>query len=211
MTNLLPLPNTLRGHYAGFVSRALALIIDLLIVLTAQFVTVLVIRLLLNFFGMEELAAAVFEPTSGQPISLLATVLRLVISFISGALFLAIYLIFFWTLIDQSLGQILMGLRVVRTNGSSMTLVPAIKRMLGYYLSFFSLGLGFFWVLIDDRRQGWHDKLADTVVVYNWNARIGRRMRDWLAGRETKIIDQPGTDALENPAIVQPEIERGEG
>jgi uncharacterized RDD family membrane protein YckC len=33
------------------------------------------------------------------------------------------------------------------------------------------LFLGFFWILIDDRRQGWHDKIAGTCVVYTWHAR----------------------------------------
>lgn len=207
MTNSPLAPNTLRGHYAGFVSRTIALVLDLLLVVVTQFLILLVTRLVLDFFGLNELAAAIFEPTSNETPSLLVSILRVVFSFISGAFLLAIYLVFFWTLIDQSLGQVLIGLRVVRTNGHSMTLVPAIKRMLGYYVSFFSLGLGFLWVLIDDRRQGWHDKLADTVVVYSWNARIGRRMRDWLAGREIKVVDQPATDVLESSELSDSSIE----
>jgi uncharacterized RDD family membrane protein YckC len=31
--------------------------------------------------------------------------------------------------------------------------------------------LGFLWILIDNRRQGWHDKMAGTCVIYNWPAR----------------------------------------
>lgn len=211
MTKPTSIPSTLRGHYAGFVSRAIALVLDLMLVITFQFIFVLVVSLLLNFFGLDELASAIFEPNSGEASSPLVTVLRLVLSFITGSIFLAVYLIFFWTLIDQSLGQILMGLRVVRTNGNSLTLVPSIKRMLGYYLSFFALGLGFLWVLIDDRRQGWHDKIADTVVVYNWDARIGRRMREWLAGRETKVIEQPKADALGSADNTYPAAERSGG
>jgi len=30
-----------------------------------------------------------------------------------------------------------------------------------------ALGLGFFWIGIDRRKQGFHDKLANTVVVYD--------------------------------------------
>lgn len=40
-----------------------------------------------------------------------------------------------------------------------------ILRYLGYYLSALPLGLGFLWVAIDSRKQGWHDKLAGTVVI----------------------------------------------
>jgi uncharacterized RDD family membrane protein YckC len=45
-----------------------------------------------------------------------------------------------------------------------------ILRYLGYSLSAISLFLGFFWILIDDRRQGWHDKIAGTLVIYTWEA-----------------------------------------
>lgn len=59
-----------------------------------------------------------------------------------------------------------------------------MRRVLGYYISFLALFLGFLWVLVDDRRQGWHDKIADTIVVYDWEARLGKRMREWLARRQ---------------------------
>ena len=40
-----------------------------------------------------------------------------------------------------------------------------IGRYLAYYLSMLPFFLGFIWVAIDERKQGWHDKLARTVVV----------------------------------------------
>jgi uncharacterized RDD family membrane protein YckC len=40
-----------------------------------------------------------------------------------------------------------------------------IGRYLCYYLSSLLLGLGFIWVAFDSRKQGWHDKLAGTLVV----------------------------------------------
>ena len=40
-----------------------------------------------------------------------------------------------------------------------------IGRYFGYYLSMLGLGLGFVWIAFDERKQGWHDKLAGTVVV----------------------------------------------
>jgi uncharacterized RDD family membrane protein YckC len=203
VTQTFSIPPTLRGHYAGFVSRAIALIIDLLLIVITQILILLVTRLLLNFFGLDELASAIFEPNPDVQSSLLVTVLRWIFAVIGSTLLLAVYLTFFWTLIDQSIGQALMGLRVVRTDGKSMTLGASIRRVIGYYPSFIVLGLGFLWVLIDDRRQGWHDKLADTVVIYDWDARIGRRMRDWINKREawttTEEIDaEIGTsDAIE--------------
>jgi len=33
-------------------------------------------------------------------------------------------------------------------------------------VSFWTLGLGFLAMLVDDRRQAWHDKIARTCVIY---------------------------------------------
>ena len=40
-----------------------------------------------------------------------------------------------------------------------------LLRYLGYYISLIPFGLGFLWVGIDPRKQGWHDKIASTVVI----------------------------------------------
>ena len=57
-------------------------------------------------------------------------------------------------------------LRVVDAKtGQALTTPQAIGRYLGYYVSAFALMLGFIWVGIDKRKQGFHDKLAGTVVI----------------------------------------------
>ena len=43
--------------------------------------------------------------------------------------------------------------------------LQAIGRYLGYYVSIFGLMIGFAWVAFDPRKQGWHDKLARTLVI----------------------------------------------
>lgn len=40
-----------------------------------------------------------------------------------------------------------------------------IVRYLGYYIAMLPLFLGIFWVGIDKRKQGWHDKIAGTLVI----------------------------------------------
>jgi uncharacterized RDD family membrane protein YckC len=45
-----------------------------------------------------------------------------------------------------------------------MTLGIAFLRWAAYHLSSILL-LGFLWVAVDRRKQGWHDKIAGTVVV----------------------------------------------
>ena len=184
MTQIIPLPPSLRGHYAGFVTRSIAFAIDLLLIVVTQLVTLVFIRLILDFFGLDQLAQAIFEPDASASSSPFILLLRWGVTLFSSSILFAIYAITLWLVADKTLGQALMGLRVVRTNGYPVTFRPALRRFLGYYLSFFTLGIGFLWVLVDDRRQGWHDKIADTVVVYDWDARLGRRLREWLADQQ---------------------------
>lgn len=201
MSQSIQIPPSLRGHYAGFVTRFIAFAIDLLIVVIAQVIIMLFVRVVLNFFGLNELARALFDPAEAPSSSVFIQVLRWVIAVLGSAVVFAIYVITFWLLVDKTLGQALLGLRVLRSNGRPITLVPAIKRLLGYYLSFFALGIGFLWILLDDRRQGWHDKLADTVVVYDWDARLGKRLREWLARQQESRRAQAAalTDSTEPP------------
>jgi uncharacterized RDD family membrane protein YckC len=181
VTQLSTPPTSLRGFYAGFVTRAIAFAIDMVLVAATQITILFLTRLLMDFFGLDQLAQAIFEPTEGTNVSFFITITRWAIAFIGSGFLLAIYSISMWLLVDKTLGQALLGLRVLRTDGRPLTLGPAVRRILGYYVSFLALFIGFLWVLVDDRRQGWHDKIADTVVIYDWEARLGKRVRDWMA------------------------------
>ena len=46
-----------------------------------------------------------------------------------------------------------------------MSVGQSIGRYLAYFLSTLPFGLGLLWVAWDPKKQGWHDKLAGTVVV----------------------------------------------
>ena len=72
-----------------------------------------------------------------------------------------------WALVGCSPGKALCGLRVTDTNGDRISLLRAVFRLLGYWISALPLFLGFAWSLFDDQRQAWHDKLAGTHVVYS--------------------------------------------
>lgn len=84
-------------------------------------------------------------------------------------LFMAVYFgyfAYFWTQQrGQTLGMKVAGIRVVRLDGQPMTVGQSIIRVLGYLLNSFGFYLGWLWPLWDDRRQGWHDKIAGTIVV----------------------------------------------
>jgi uncharacterized RDD family membrane protein YckC len=71
-----------------------------------------------------------------------------------------------WILFGRTLGMAPFGLRILRsTDGSRLRPGRAVVRFLGLLLSFFALFIGVIWVAADSRKQGWHDKLAGTVVV----------------------------------------------
>jgi uncharacterized RDD family membrane protein YckC len=72
---------------------------------------------------------------------------------------------YFWVTWGQTPGQRVMQIKVVRRDGRSLSWGRAIARYLGYYVSALPLYLGFLWVLWDPHKQGFHDKIADTVVV----------------------------------------------
>jgi uncharacterized RDD family membrane protein YckC len=156
--------------YAGFVSRLLAMVVDLLIV-AAVWVTLgfavsfvgqtsgigQIVALLRNFFGwvtplQEFLLSAAFE----------------LLVLLSLTLF---YFTFFYTFGGATLGKYLMGLRVLRSDGGHLRPHQAALRTLAYVASMLPVYLGFLNVLVDDRRRAWHDLLTGTVVVHSWYAR----------------------------------------
>ena len=63
-------------------------------------------------------------------------------------------------------GKMILNLKVVDAgSGDKLSIGQAIGRYLSYIVAFLPLCLGIFWVGIDKRKQGWHDKLAGTVVI----------------------------------------------
>jgi uncharacterized RDD family membrane protein YckC len=52
-----------------------------------------------------------------------------------------------------------------QTNGSEITFGQSVIRYVGFILSILPLFLGFIWILFDEQNQGWHDKIAKTIVI----------------------------------------------
>ena len=66
----------------------------------------------------------------------------------------------------QSAGMRILGIRIARVDGRPFTIKDAaVRHLVGYPLSVAAFFLGFLWMLWDPRQQGWHDKLARTIVV----------------------------------------------
>jgi len=77
------------------------------------------------------------------------------------------YFCYFWSAQGggQTLGMRVLNLKVVRTDGSALTLTQALIRYLGLFVSFICLAIGVIWVAFDADKQGWHDKIAGTYVI----------------------------------------------
>lgn len=72
----------------------------------------------------------------------------------------------FWWWKATTLGGMVMGLRVVRLNGTPLSLIDAALRSLIAVVSFVPFGAGVFWILREPERQAWHDLAVGTVVVH---------------------------------------------
>jgi uncharacterized RDD family membrane protein YckC len=153
---------TLYGQYAGFVTRLIAYIIDQLIIAGVISLVTVVAGFVMQSLNINELIGA----------QRIAQVIMFILALVLIICFLILYNIGFWMLAGQTPGKRLMGLRIVRTDGERITIGPAIRRWVGYWLSAI-LFLGYLWVLVDDRRQALHDKLAGTLVVYAWPEQEG--------------------------------------
>ncbi|MBT5923401.1 MAG: RDD family protein [Cellvibrionales bacterium] len=78
----------------------------------------------------------------------------------------AIVVIVFWIVKSATPGKILLELSIVDAEtGGKPSNGQLIGRYFAYYISVLPLMLGFIWVGFDKCKQGWHDKLAGTVVV----------------------------------------------
>lgn len=189
---------SLQGHYAGFVSRAVGLAID--VAITAVSITVVSWFLItvLELFGIDVMNCPRDIATSYWQLVCQISSISLVAF---AALFFPVYLVLFWILTGETPGMRIMGVRVVRRDGRRISLWTAIKRLFGYFVCILTLGLGFLWVLLDNQRQGLHDILAGTVVIYAWDARlrarfIARMQRTALRAKTTaQVARELGADA----------------
>jgi uncharacterized RDD family membrane protein YckC len=139
---------------AGFLARLQALAIDLAILggVLLLFLVAAILILSTNGYGWTRLktpegVAALFLP------------------FYLLGLFLSLsYFTFFLGWNGRTPGKALLKLDVRRTDGGEMTYTRGFLRGVGYLVSLTFAGLGFFWIVFDERKRGWHDYLSGTWV-----------------------------------------------
>ena len=139
--------NEPQPQYVGFWARFGAAIIDTILMM------VIVAPLLTHYYG-----AGYWLGERG----LIAGTADLMLNWILPA----IAVILFWMYREATPGKIAIGAKIVdaKTLGKPST-GQLVIRYLGYYVSTIPLGLGLIWVGIDAKKQGWHDKMAGTLVI----------------------------------------------
>ena len=157
-------PATTSIRYGGFVSRLLAFLIDLVLISLITFLVSAGLGVIAGFFGLDTngISFVGVDPAQLPPFQRLIATFSVLFSTFFGL----IYFLFFWVLVSFTPGMALLGLKIVRCDGRQLGLGRAIVRLIGYWISLIFIGLGFLWILIDNRRQGWHDKMAGSCIIY---------------------------------------------
>ena len=146
--------------FAGFWSRVWASLID-----TFLF-ALIIIPFVLMIYGFEEYVKN--EKLFAGPADF---VLQVVLP--------AIAVIAFWIYKSATPGKMAIHARIVDARtGAPASTGQLVGRYFGYYLSLIPLGLGFIWVAFDAKKQGFHDKLAGTVVVRDEQAASNKAVFD---------------------------------
>lgn len=144
---------------AGFLIRVIAFSIDILVI-------VLIAGLFISWLGWLIDSSVLFlnplRPVRGE-IELLEAVL--ILAGFTLLLIPAVYFTYFHCSGGQTPGKMAVGIKVVNRDGSEPGIMASLLRSLGYLLSGSALLAGFLWVALDKQKQGWHDKLARTVVL----------------------------------------------
>jgi uncharacterized RDD family membrane protein YckC len=133
-----------RFDYAGFWQRAVALLIDWLIVVVIA-MPIIVVTFGAAYFSLDPVRR------SGD----------LAIAALVGAIIVG-----FWRYCGATPGKLAVGVRVVdAATGAPPSTLRLVIRLLCYVVSALPFYLGFLWAAFDRRKQGWHDKIAGTVVI----------------------------------------------
>lgn len=135
-------------EYAGFWVRTGAVVIDTLLI------TLITFPPLIFIYGWTYLNVETKGIYAGPA------------DFLISSVFPAVAVITFWVLKQATPGKMIFSAIIVdAATGKAASPAQLIGRYFALIISMLPLFLGFFWVAFDKRKQGWHDKLAGTVVI----------------------------------------------
>ena len=177
------MPDSYGPFYVGFGPRLAAGLIDFFF---------------MGFFQAVPVLLYVLIASGGPaPPDFWAWVLRATPFLCLGLLIFAAYHVIQWSVWGQTAGMSMLGMRVVAPDGTRPSLGRALLRIMGYFFSLSIGGIGGFLLInFDSRRQGLHDKIAETYVVPE---RVSVPVPPGLLGYPNHSTIAPATTAL--PAL----------
>jgi uncharacterized RDD family membrane protein YckC len=139
----------------GFVARAIALAIDFVL-----------LAVLHCFLFLLTAAWFIKDIVYLDPVAIFVLYASFII--VSGVSFVFLHIVYFtvfhaWT--GQTLGKMIMGIKVVSIGNGIISPAVAFLRWAGYVISAIPFGAGFLWAAVDKDHCAWHDRLARTKVI----------------------------------------------
>ena len=173
-----------QGQYAGSASRFASYLIDLVASTVIYWVAL-------------QLVSFVVQIVTGSAISLHRNNIAVLIIYIAWQF---IYFGFQWAGDGSTWGEALLGVQVVRADGTRLHAWQGWVRSLTFPLGFLTLGLGFLGILVQREHRALYDLIAGTAVVYAWDARAARLR--YLARQAEPLVDRTATAAPAKPVAV---------
>src|ERR1051326_9201976 len=141
--------------YAGFLIRFVGVIIDNVLVFVVTVAVTIVLAILIGFLA--RFTGSVPDYSPGGPLTYLGYLVQFTISI--G------YFIYGWGM-GSTWGQRFFRLAVLdAVTGQPIGFGRAALRYLGYVVSVLPCYIGLIWAAFDPKKQGWHDKIASSVVI----------------------------------------------
>jgi uncharacterized RDD family membrane protein YckC len=175
-------------RYGGFWRRLFAFLIDQIILYFISLILFLIALLALGLRGdkMGRMLASADDLMQGMGSMALC---YMVASLLAGGT----YFTWFHGMAGRTPGKMLLGLRVIQASGDPITPGLAFLRWVGYLISGPLFFLGFLWIAFDGRKQGWHDKIAATLVIKDGG------------GSGHRVADETPTDTGMQPSAAEPD------
>ena len=141
-------------RYAGFWIRVFANVLDVLAIGALNMAAILVATAWLGGRGIGSVSVGISE-----------VALQL------GTLWPALAIIAFWIWKGATPGKMMCRLRIVdESTGGRLGTWQCVGRYVVAGIAVGLAGIGYLWIAIDPRKQGWHDKIVRTLVVHRERA-----------------------------------------
>ena len=173
MTNTLKIAT--QYNYATLNRKIIAFGID--IVLITFVLSPVMNALTMIFFGFDNSSLVEFDKNLQQSQNMsLTSIFDSLLTTISNFKYILmqfimlccviLYFVFFWAKMGASIGKLIMRCKILDADSyKPITMKQSIKRMVGHLFNFLTLGIGLFMADYTKKKQGLHDKFANTIVV----------------------------------------------